>query len=196
MSWDEMRWDEMGWDGLRVLSTQRGVWAKRQDGCYIPFSLAQLKVSTCPLFLPASFPQGRKQACLGQAPSSFPVPSSKASEANWKDWELLGLFQRGTGGTWKNWAFLLLPRDEQLEETPPPWGKDAAAPKGCGEKDLGLLEKRRCSFRPPPRPSKTPKLLWFGFFSSCLPISSPYTPGSGAAASISSSAVKQISRFI
>lgn len=143
----------MGWDGLRVLSTQRGVCGRRDRMGATSLSLwANSRCPYVPFPPPLFSPRKETEAWLGQAPSSFPVPSSKASEANWKDWELLGLFQRGTGGTWKNWAFLLLPRDERLEETPPPWGKDVAAPKGCGEKDLGLLEKRRCLFPPPSKP--------------------------------------------
>lgn len=125
------------------------------------FPLVQLKVSTCPIFLPFSLPQRREtEARLGQVTSSFPVPSAKTSEASWKALELLGLFQRGTGrgggGIWKNWALLLLPGDEGLEERSPR-GKDAAAPRGCGEKDLGLVEEKKKKVLVPP-PAKPPNL--------------------------------------
>lgn len=76
---------------------------KGRDGCYIPASLNQLKLFTCLPFLPLHFSTGREtEAQLGQVASSFPGPSPKNSEVNWKDWEL---FQRGKGGTGKSWTF-------------------------------------------------------------------------------------------
>lgn len=102
----------MRWAGLRVLSTQRGGVSEGTGWVLHPFPSGPTQGVHMSAFPPCLFsPRKETEACLGQTPSSFPVPSSKASEANWKDWELLGLFQRGTGGTWKNWDFLLLPRD-------------------------------------------------------------------------------------
>lgn len=145
---------------------------KGQDGCYILFPLGQLKMSTCPLFLPLSFPQGGKlRHGQGKRPPAFQFLPPRPVRTTGKTGSCWDCFQGEQGASGRIGLYFCSPGMNCWRKGLLHGAKMQQLPRGVGRRIWGWWRKKgACS--PPAKPKNCCGL---GFFSSRFPIPSPHT---------------------